>query len=335
MEPRRDGPGRPFDEYYTQTPTHLWLHDLLTGSLDELATRDRLAPFITPALLVGNDRMLVQVVKNRVGQIWNMRLDGSDAKEFTRADEGLPYGFSLSPDQRRIAFHLASPSGYQVWTSDTEGKNRVKLAAADGHLYFGTAWSPDGQQVVYVDCIPTEDPGHDWADVCVSRHDDSSHRVLTQGRTMWFAATYGPAENRGGGSNVPSFNSRGKILYPRRIQGSRVAWAYRVGQPDLDHFNRDYLPDQASGGTSISQLDPASGNEVDLTPSTEGLWDFRATESPDGQFIAFCRAKTGESPALWVMNADGTHPRLLTRGINDSGADHPRWLAPANTTSSR
>src|SRR4029077_20450379 len=35
MEPRRDGPGRPFEEYYTQTPTHLWVHDLVTGSLDE------------------------------------------------------------------------------------------------------------------------------------------------------------------------------------------------------------------------------------------------------------------------------------------------------------
>jgi len=28
MEPRRDGPGRPFDEYYHQTPTHLWVYDL-------------------------------------------------------------------------------------------------------------------------------------------------------------------------------------------------------------------------------------------------------------------------------------------------------------------
>ena len=24
MEPRRDGPGKPFEEYYTQTPTHIW-----------------------------------------------------------------------------------------------------------------------------------------------------------------------------------------------------------------------------------------------------------------------------------------------------------------------
>ena len=51
MEPRRDGPGRPFDEYYTQTPTHLWIHDLETGSLEEICTKDRLAPFVTPALL--------------------------------------------------------------------------------------------------------------------------------------------------------------------------------------------------------------------------------------------------------------------------------------------
>src|SRR6266404_1212759 len=41
MEPRRDGPGRPFEEYYTQTPTHLWIYDLESGSLKEIATRDR------------------------------------------------------------------------------------------------------------------------------------------------------------------------------------------------------------------------------------------------------------------------------------------------------
>src|SRR5215469_17135256 len=45
MEPRRDGPGRPFDEFYTQTPTHIWSHDLEAGSLEELCTKERIAPF--------------------------------------------------------------------------------------------------------------------------------------------------------------------------------------------------------------------------------------------------------------------------------------------------
>ena len=45
MEQRRDGPGKPFEEYYTQTPTHLWIYDLDKKRLTEIATKDRLAVF--------------------------------------------------------------------------------------------------------------------------------------------------------------------------------------------------------------------------------------------------------------------------------------------------
>src|SRR5205823_14576611 len=58
MEERRDGPGRPFEEFYTQTPTHLWVYDLEKQSLAEIAARDRLAVFYTPALLISDDRIL-------------------------------------------------------------------------------------------------------------------------------------------------------------------------------------------------------------------------------------------------------------------------------------
>ena len=56
------------------------------------------------------------------------------------------------------------------------------------------------------------------------------------------------------------------------------------------------------------------------------VWDFRPVESPSGQYIAFCRCAVGETPSLWRMNAAGGEERLLTRGLKDSGADHPRWL---------
>jgi TolB protein len=326
MEPRRDGPGRPFDEYYTQTPTHLWVHDLETGSLEEVCTRDRLAPFITPALLLGDDRLLVQVVRNKVGQIYSVRLDGTGAREFTRAGEGLPYGLSLSPDGRRVAFHLASPQGYQVWTSDPDGANRVRIAGRTGHLYFGTSWSPDGRWILYVDCRPEGDPGHDWADVCIGRADGGEHRVLTSGQSMWFAATYGDPKTRGGGSNVPAWAPNGSILFPRRLPDSKVPWEYQAGRPDLDHFNRDYKPEVARGGTEICRLDPRDGRVTVLTSCQPPVWDFRASASPDGASIAFCRANTGGAPGIWVMDADGGNPRLITRGIDDLGADHPRWF---------
>ncbi|HVU88739.1 MAG TPA: hypothetical protein VHD36_15565 [Pirellulales bacterium] len=326
MEPRRDGPGRPFEEYYTQTPTHIWIYNLDTGALDEICNRDRIAPFETPALLVADERILVQVVKNKVGQIVSMKLDGTDARDFTHPGEGLPYGLSLSPDAKRVAFHLAGPQGYQVWTSDVDGGNRVQVAGNPDHLYFGTSWSPDGKWILYVDCHYKEDPGHDWADVCIGRAEGGEHRVLTEGQPMWFAATYGDTTSRGGGSNLPAWTHDGAILFPRRTPGARIAWPYRVGQPDLDHFNRDFKPDEARGGTEIVRLDPQSGETIALTHSDPPVWDFRASESSDGRLIAFCRAATGAAPTLWVMDADGGNAREISRGRDDRGLDHPRWL---------
>jgi Tol biopolymer transport system component len=332
MEARRDGPGRPFEEYYTRTPTHLWVHDLDSGSLEEVATRERMAVFYTPQLLLPDGRMLVQVVRDQIGQIYLMNLDGTGAREFTRAGEGLPYGLSLSPDSRRVAYHLASPAGYQIWTSDLEGRHRTLVAAHPDFLYFGPAWSPDGTRLAFQACRFREDPGHDWSDVCLCRPDGSEFRSLTVGQSMWFGATYGSATRRGGGSNVVAWTRDGAILFPRRHPDSKVPWEFQAQRPDTDHFNRDFKPEAAVGGTEICRLNPGNGRLERLTRSDPPVWDFRASESSDGRRIVFCRAETGGSPALWVMNADGTQPRLLTRGLEDSGADHPRWLPSATVS---
>jgi TolB protein len=326
MEPRRDGPGRPFEEFYTQTPTHLWLYDLDGDSLVEIANRERLAVFYTPALLVSDERILVQVVRNKVGQIFSMNLDGTDAREFTRAGEGLPYGLSLSPDGRRVAFHLASPRGYEVWTCDADGTNRVRVVGHPDHLYFGTSWSPDGQWILYQDCHFKSDPGHDWSDICIGRPDGSEHRVLTSGQAQWFGATYGNPQNRGGGSNMPAWTFDGQILFSRKLPGSKVAWEFQPQRPDTDHFNRDFKPHLARGGTEICRLNPLDGSTTRLTQSDPAVWDFRASESPHGDHIVFCRAEPGGAPAIWRMDVDGRNPRLVTRGLDDKGADHPRWL---------
>lgn len=327
MEPRRDGIGKPFEEFYTQTPTHLWRYDLDSGDLAELCTKNRLAPFVTPALLLSDDRLLVQVVRDKVGQIFSVRLDGSDPREFTRAGEGLPYGLSLSPDGQRVAFHLASPQGYQIWTSDLDGQNRMQVAGRPDHLYFGTSWSPDGKWVLFVDCLYQNDPGHDWCDVCVGRAVGGELRVLTSGQAMWFAATYGNPTTRGGGSNLPAWTPEGKILFPRRLPESKVAWEYQANRVDVDHFNRDFKPELAHGGTEICLLDPRNGEQKTLTRNDSSKWDFRASASPDGRWIVFCRAATGGAPSIWVMNASGENARRITGGVDNRGADHPRWLA--------
>ncbi len=200
------------------------------------------------------------------------------------------------------------------------------VAAQPGHLYFGTQWSPDGKWVLYVDCLNEKDPGHDWADVCMGRADGSEHLVLTTGQTMWFAATYGDPKTRGSGSNVPAWTMDGQILFPMRTLNAKVPWEYRVNQQDVDHFNRNFKPELARGGTQICRLNPSDRSIRQLTSNTESVWDFRASESPDGKEIVFCRAATGESPAIWVMDSDGKNARMVTQGIDNLGADHPRWI---------
>jgi TolB protein len=330
MEERRDGPGRPFDQYYTLTPTHLWLYDLDRKSLTEIATKERHEVFYTPQVLVSDIRMLVQVPRSKLGQVLSMNLDGSDSRAFTKAGEGLPYGFSVSPDHRRVAFHLATPQGYQIWTSNAEGGDRKLVAAHPDHLYFGPSWSPDGNWLLFLDCLFRNDPGHEASDICVARPDGTELQALTQGQSHWFAATYGNPAHRGSGSNMPAWTNDGEILFSRRLPGARVAWEYQSNRPDTDHFNRDWKPELARGGTEIWRLNPRDGRARRLTHSDPPTWDFRATESPDGKRVVFCRCAVSETPALWVMDALGGGERMLTRGLNVSGADQPRWLPDGN-----
>ena len=327
MEPRRDGPGRPFSEYYTQTPTHIWIHDLETGSLEEICTKDRLAPFETPALLLAqSERLLVQVVRKNVGQIFSVRLDGSDPREFTRAGEGLPYGLSLSPDGKRVAFHLASPQGYQVWTSDTDGSNRVRIAAKPGHLYFGTSWSPDGRWILLRGLPARRRTGSrlgrrlHWSRGRERTPGAHERQVDVVRRNLW------RSEDAGRRVECARMDPRRLHSLPSPPAGFQGPLGIPTAAPDVDHFNRDFKPELARGGTEICRLDPRDGQITILTQSEPPLWDFRASESPDGKFVAFCRAKTGGPPAIWVMDADGKDPRLITRGVDNRGADHPRWF---------
>ena len=50
-----------------------------------------------------------------------------------------------------------------------------------------------------------------------------------------------------------------------------------------------------------------------MTPITTGMhWDYQAKYSPDGQEILFISDREG-SDNIWIMNADGTSPRSLTK----------------------
>jgi TolB protein len=203
----------------------------------------------------------------------------------------------------------------------------MTVARHPDRLFFGPRWSPDGAWLVFQGCRFKEDPGHDWADLYLARPDGSECRAVTTDCRQWFGTSYGSPATRGGGSELPEWSPDGQtVTYTRAVAGARTAWEFQPQRPDTDHFNREYRPDLARGGTELCLLNPFTGATRVLTPHEPGVWNFRARWSPDGTHIAFCRARVGEPAELWVMRADGSSARLLTRGDASMGADHPRWM---------
>ncbi|MBM4075907.1 MAG: hypothetical protein FJ267_09715 [Planctomycetes bacterium] len=228
---------------------------------------------------------------------------------------GIGIGLSIGQTWTRL---LAQASPSSVVSSND--KSRRFFFTSQGKTGIGRT---DGQAVQYMEFNA---PGQaTWQPGSVFP-DGRRVIVLTSGQSMWFAASYGNLKSRGGGSNVPSWTADGKILFPHRTEGARVPWQYRVNQTDVDHFNRDYRPDQARGGSQICELDPRNGSLKLLTTVQESVWDFRSSSSSDGKQIVFCRAATGETPSIWTMDRDGKNARKITQGIDDLGADHPRWI---------
>ena len=324
---------------------HLWIYDLEEDRLlEEIALQNRPAPFMgCTHILPGEDRLVTNPIIDGKQRIWTMDLDGSDPREITGAEDGFVYCVQISPDGRRLAYHstmLEGRDSYCIFVSDLDGGNRAEVAAAQGHLYFGPMWSPDGKWLIYQDCHYPDDPGHDWADLCLGSPDVGSpdvgspdgpdgtiHRKATTGQRQWFATSYGSPDSRGGGSNIAQWTPDGKrVTYTRAEPGSRTAWPYQAQRPDTDHFNRDYYPEDARGGTAICLLDPFSGKESEFIPYEPLVWNFRSAWSPDGSQFAFCRAEVGSPSAIWLVDADSGNARMLTDGFEHRGADHPVWV---------
>lgn len=305
-----------------------WNYDFVTRTLREIPRRRG-----TP--LPGAERFLQDSNADNVFSLFTTDRDGNSREDVLTAT-GYGYGVALSPDGSKVAYHITNnPArpGYEIYVVDIATRQQVLIASDHNYLHFGPTWSPDGQWLLYQRCEYHQDPGHDHSDLCISRPDGSEHRALTTGQCHWFAAAVGTPGRHSSGSNMPVWSPDGrKVTCTLLLPGSRTAWPWAHDRPDTDHFNRDFHPELASGGTQICEIDVETGEVTVLSRDDIPTWNFRLAWSPDGSQLAFMRADVGRLPELWVMHADGGNPRLLSRGLNGTGADHARWVQLAVPT---
>ena len=85
---------------------------------------------------------------------FRMDRDGRNKVDLTKDSKEFAYGFSSSPDGKRIAYH----KNYQVYLADADGSNAVHVKTGQPFNFVPT-WSPDGKWVLFLsgehyDCHP-------------------------------------------------------------------------------------------------------------------------------------------------------------------------------------
>lgn len=246
--------------------------------------------------------------------IWIVPLDGGPPVQFTggaRRDTAPRW----APDGRRLAFLSDRDGGApQLYVMPADGGEARQITSLPGGAGV-PVWSPDGERLLFAARVAKEAAPTEAAAAArwplrpkVVRH--AQYKADGQGYT-YDAVSHlfvVPAE---GGAAVQISDGEGGYLDPAwSPDGERVA-AARLSCGVADYNMTDIWLLDADGGNAHLVLDLAGRA---LAPS----W------SPDGALLA-CYGTDEPDPGLgesvsrvWVVGADGTHPRALTAGHDRS-----------------
>lgn len=250
----------------------------------------------------------------RGGDLYALRpSDGRVLRRLTK-DEGLNTSPTWSPSGKQIAFASdRNTRENDVYVMNADGSGQTDIASVDGDDSHSPSWSPDGSQIVFVRDL-NDAAGED---LYVMNADGSDvHRIVTAP----------------GFDNSPAWSPDGKLIAYAHDTLLRTVrpdgWAMHTlakdaGQPSWSPSGQRIV---YTCGSHICTIGRTGAKRRQLTHGAAS--DSAPAWSPDGRLIVFIsdraflhrRIQTGD---LYVMHADGTHVRRLTRDHVDDFA--PDW----------
>jgi TolB protein len=269
-----------------------WLVDIVlcdidTGTLTNLTAVDRVS-FYNAGLQFWPKQ------PNRLGFLalidgeqrpYAMDRDGKNKQPLAKG-AGFIYGFSTSPDGKRISYH----KNYQVFVADADGGNAKPIK--NGHPFqFCPVWSPTGEWLAFLsgehyNCHP--------------------HVVRADGTGLKKLADRGGYRGVVEGLDEPDFHSENSDVPTWSPDGRWLYYTAKVEKAvELMRANAD-------------------GKIEQLTRSKAGVLNFFPQVSPDSHWVAFGSTRSGVRQ-IHVARADGSECSQITHVEAGWRAYHPHW----------
>ncbi len=294
------------------------------SGLNEVSTREaahRFANDIVQTLgggIPGIASTRIAFVSKRTGspEIWVMDYDGFDQHAITNYGS-LSLTPRWSPDNTRLAFTSYAMGNPDLFLFSLETNRRIPFPRYKG-LTTTPAWSPDGKKIAFCASMG-EDP-----EIYVSDVNGFNLQRLTFSPGVDISPVWNPktgneiafVSDRSGSPQIYVMSADGTNL--RRLitgggdasspswspNGLFIAFSWRVTD---------------TGTYDIYVVEIATGRIVQLTHDAGR--NEHPSWSPDGRHLVF-ESNRSRSKQVWMMLADGTNPKQLTRQGENWG---PNW----------
>lgn len=234
----------------------------------------------------------------------------------------VPVGATPPGTNGRLLFERPTRNGVDLFTVAPDGSGLARLTNRRG-VEGDASWSPDGSKLAFA-CARNPERGP--LEICVMNADGSGFRKLTRHRSFSFAAAWAPDGNR-----IVYASARGEVvrLFVMNADGTGKRRLTR-NRRGTDYSDPQWSPDGStiafailkSGGefprgfdSSIALIDAVDGGNLRRLTAARGRDELNPNWSPDGTQIAFevNRRFDVRQSDIWLMNADGSAKRRLTR----------------------